>query len=116
MAKNYVDETDMEHKSEKEIKDTYEKGRTGYNDGDRPLTNNHEQQFPGDEIVEDLRELSRQDDDPAFTQGENVQQDPRYGDSISETADDKLRQREEDPEKMQNDRNYQNSGNGRNSE
>lgn len=116
MAKNYLDETELERKDENEIMDHYEKGRTGHRDGGSPLENNHEQQFPGDEIVEDLRELSRQDEDPAFTKGENIQQEPdrpRFGDSISKNADQKEKVPSSD---CQNERNYQNSNNGRNSD
>ncbi|MEH7011254.1 hypothetical protein V7087_10560 [Neobacillus niacini] len=123
MAKNYVDDKDMERKDKNEIKDSYEKGRTGYNDGASPSTNDHEQQFPGDEIVEDFRELSRQqgkkDGNPAFLNGENVQQETvkrRYGDSISETENKEFRKEEvESPSEWQNERNYQNSGQSRNS-
>jgi hypothetical protein len=97
MSKNYVDEKEMEslrRKDENELTDSYEKGRTGYNDGEDPQM---KQEFPGDEIVEDLRELSRQQGqrggDPAFLSGENVQQEndrQRYGDSISKTADEQF--------------------------
>jgi hypothetical protein len=101
MTKNYVDDKAMEslrRKDENEIKDSYEKERTGYNDGEDPSM---KQEFPGDEIVEDLRELSRQngqkDDDPAYLSGENVQQEndrERYGDSISRNADKEFRQKD----------------------
>jgi hypothetical protein len=91
MTKPYLDDKDMERKEGNKYSDTYEKGRTGYNDGEDPSMR---QEFPGDEIVEDLRELSRQngpkDDDPTFLSGENVQQETdrqRYGDSISKNAD-----------------------------
>jgi hypothetical protein len=100
MGKNYVDDTAMEslrRKDENETTDSYQKGRTGYNDGEDPSM---KQEFPGDEIVEDLREMSRQqgqkDDDPAFLSGENVQQEndrQRYGDSISKNADKEFQQR-----------------------
>lgn len=117
MAKNYVDDKDMERKDEKEIMDNYEKGRTGYNDGGSPMTNDHEQQFPGDEIVDDLRELSRQDGNPAYKNGENVQKEPdkpRYGDSISETADKEYRKEEvESPSEWQSEKNYQDNGQSR---
>ena len=104
MNKNYVDEKEMEslrRKDENEFTDSNEeKGRTGYNDGEDPSM---KQEFPGDGIVEDLRELSRQqgqrDDDPAFLSGENVKQEndrQRYGDSISKNADKEFQQRDED--------------------
>ncbi|NWQ41008.1 hypothetical protein MLOOGBEN_09905 [Bacillus sp. EB106-08-02-XG196] len=103
MVKNYVDNKDMERKDEDEIKDRYEKGRTGYNDGEDPSM---KQEFPGDEIVEDLRELSRQsgqkDDGPTYLSGENVQQENdrlRYGDSISKNGD---KQFQDPPSKSQN--------------
>jgi hypothetical protein len=93
MGKNYVDEKEIEslrRKNENEFINRNEKGRTGYNDGEDPQM---KQEFPGDEIVEDLRELSRQQGerggDPTFLSGENVQQEndrQRYGDSISKTA------------------------------
>jgi hypothetical protein len=105
MTKNYVDEKEMEslrRKDENEFSDSNEKGRTGYNDGEDPSM---KQEFPGDGIVEDLRELSRQngqrDDDPAFLSGENVQQEndrQRYGDSISENGD---KQFQDPPSKSQ---------------
>ncbi|WP_419955028.1 hypothetical protein ACN6MT_05435 [Neobacillus niacini] len=95
MAKNYVDDTAMgslRRKDDNVNRDIYEKGRTGYNDDEDPSMK--KQEFPGDEIVEDLRELSRQQGqrggDPAFISGENVQQEndrQRYGDSISKNAD-----------------------------
>lgn len=88
MGKNYVDEKEIESLRRK---DETEKGRTGYNDG---LDPQNEQEFPGEEIVEDLRELSRQqgprDEVPAYLSGENVEQEndrQRYGDSISKNAD-----------------------------
>jgi hypothetical protein len=94
MAKNYVDDKEMEslqRKDENEFTDSNKKGRTGYINGEDPSM---KQEFPGDEIVEDLREMSRQqgqkDDDPNFLSGENVQQEKdrlRYGDSISKNAD-----------------------------
>jgi hypothetical protein len=94
MNKHYVDDKDMELREENDRNKSYEineKGRTGYNDGEDPSM---KQEFPGDEIVEDLRELSRQngqkDDDPAFLSGENVQQEKdrqRYGDTISKNAE-----------------------------
>jgi hypothetical protein len=94
MTKNYVDDKEMEslrRKDENEYNDSNEKGRTGYNDGEDPSM---KQEFPGDGIVEDLRELSRQqghkDGDPEFLSGENVQQEndrQRYGDVISRNAD-----------------------------
>jgi hypothetical protein len=96
MTKNYVDDKEMEslrRKDENEYNDSNEKGRTGYNDGEDPSM---KQEFPGDGIVEDLRELSRQqgqkddDPDPAYLSGENVQQEndrQRYGDVISRNAD-----------------------------
>lgn len=112
MAKNYVDEKDMERKEENEFKDNYEKEKTGKNDGEDPSM---KQEFPGDEIVEDLRELSRQqgqkDNDPAFLSGENVQQETdrqRYGDSISRNADKEFRQKDSKSE-PQNKSKYQNS-------
>jgi hypothetical protein len=93
MGKNFVDEKEIEslrRKEENEFIDSNEKGRPGYNDGEDPSM---KQEFPGDEIVEDLRELSRQQGerggDPTFLSGENVQQEndrQRYGDSISKTA------------------------------
>jgi hypothetical protein len=102
MTKNYVDEKEMEHKEESKLKDSYENRRTGYNDGEDPSL---KQEFPGDGIVEDLRELSRQngqrDDDPAFLSGENVQQEndrQRYSDSISENGD---KQFQDPPSKSQ---------------
>jgi hypothetical protein len=97
MNKNYVEDTDMERKEKNESKDmnkSYEindKERTGYTNGEDPSM---KQEFPGDEIVEDLRELSRQngqkDGDAAFLSGENVQQEKdrqRYGDTISKNAE-----------------------------
>ena len=67
--------------------------------------------------MEDLRELSRQDGNPAFLNGENVQQEPgkpRYGDSISETADKEYRKEEvESPSEWKNEKNYQNNGQSR---
>src|SRR4051812_40461230 len=116
MGKNYVVDKDMERKDEKETNKSYEineKRRTGYNDDGSPSMNEKEQQLPGDEIVEDLREMSRQqgqkDGDPAFLNGENVQQEPdrpRYGDSISETADKEYRKEDEDSSsEWQNKRN-----------
>jgi hypothetical protein len=119
MGKNYVDDKDLERKDEKEIMENYEKRRTGYYDDGSPLTNDHEQQLPGDEIVDDLRELSRQDENPVTYNGENVQQEPgkpRYGDSISETADKEYRKEEvKSPSEWQTEKNYQNSGQSRNS-
>lgn len=114
MGKNYVDDKEMEslrRKDENEFSDSYEKGRTGYNDGEDPSM---KQEFPGDEIVEDIRELSRQrgqnDGDPAFLSGENVQQEKdrqRYGNSISKNADKQFQQRDEDSRsESQNKSNY----------
>jgi hypothetical protein len=110
MNKNYVDDKEMEslrRKDENEITDSYEKGRTGYNDGEDPSM---KQEFPGDEIVEDLRELSRQhgqkDDDPAFLSGENVQQEndrQRYGDSISKNGDKQFQDRPSKSQSKSND-------------
>jgi hypothetical protein len=109
MNKNYVDDKEMEslrRKDENEFTDSNEKGRTGYNDGEDPSMKDKEQQFPGDEIVDDLRELSRQqgqrNGDPAFLNGENVQQEndrKRYGDSISKNADKEF---QDPPSKSQN--------------
>ncbi|MEH7180652.1 hypothetical protein [Neobacillus vireti] len=103
MTKNYVDDKAMERRDENEMKDrnkSYEineKRRTGYIDGEDPSMR---QEFPGEEIVEDLRELSRQDehkeDDPTFLSGENVKHEKdrqRYGDSISKTADKEFQQK-----------------------
>lgn len=112
MGKNYVEDKDMERKDE--MKDNYEKEPTGYNDSEDPSMKDMEQQFPGDEIVEDLREMSRQqgqkeDGDPDFISGENVQQEqdkPRYGDRISETAEKKD---EDASSEWKNEKNYQNS-------
>jgi hypothetical protein len=94
MGKNYVDDKEVEslrRKDESELTDSYEKRRTGYNDGEEPSM---KQEFPGDGIVEDLRELSRQqgprDEVPTYLSGENVQQEndrQRYGDTISKNAD-----------------------------
>jgi hypothetical protein len=94
MGKNYVDDKEMEslrRKDETQFTDSNEKGRSGYNDGQDPQV---KQQFPGEEIVEDLRELSRQqgprDEVPSYLSGENVEQEndrQRYGDSISKNAD-----------------------------
>jgi hypothetical protein len=94
MGKNYVDDKEVEslrRKDESELTDSYEKRRTGYNDGQDPQM---KQEFPGEEIVEDLRELSRQqgprDEVPAYLSGENVEHEndrQRYGDSISKNAD-----------------------------
>ena len=94
MGKSYVDEKEMEslrRKDETQYTDSNEKGRSGYNDGQDPQA---KQEFPGEEIVEDLRELSRQqgprDEVPAYLSGENVEQEndrQRYGDSISKNAD-----------------------------
>jgi hypothetical protein len=94
MNKNYVDDKDLELREENDRNKSYEineKRRTGYNDGEDPSM---KQEFPGDGIVEDLRELSRKngqrDDDPAYLSGENVQQEndrQRYGDSISKNGD-----------------------------
>jgi hypothetical protein len=94
MGKNYVDDKEVEslrRKDETQFTDSYEKRRTGYNDGQDPQV---KQQFPGEEIVEDLRELSRQqgprDEVPSYLSGENVEQEndrQRYGDSISKNAD-----------------------------
>jgi hypothetical protein len=113
MTKNYVDDKEMEslrRKDENEFSDRNQKGRTGYNDGEDPSM---KQEFPGDGIVEDLRELSRQngqrDDDPSFKSGENVQQEndrQRYGDSISKNGD---KQFQDPPSKSQNKGNDQNS-------
>jgi hypothetical protein len=103
MGKNYVDDKELEslrRKDENEFIDNNEKGRTGYNDGKDPQV---KQEFPGDEIVEDLREMSRQqgqkDGDPAFLSGENVQQENdrlRYGDSISKNAAKEFQQGNKD--------------------
>lgn len=114
MGKNYVDEKEMEslrRKDENEFIDSNEKGRTGYNDGEDPQM---KQQFPGDEIVEDLREMSRQQGqkggDPAFLSGENVQQEnnrQRYGDSISKIADKEFQQgNEKSRSESENKSNY----------
>jgi hypothetical protein len=94
MGKNYVDDKEMEslrRKDETQFTDSNEKGRSGYNDGQDPQV---KQQFPGEEIVEDLRELSRQqgprDEIPSYLSGENVEQEndrQRYGDTISKNAD-----------------------------
>ncbi|MBY0145210.1 hypothetical protein [Neobacillus niacini] len=94
MGKNYVDEKEIEslrRKDETQYTDSNEKRRTGYNDGQDPQV---KQQFPGEEIVEDLRELSRQqgprDEVPAYLSGENVEQEndrQRYDDTISKNAD-----------------------------
>jgi hypothetical protein len=94
MGKNYVDDKEMEslrRKDETQFTDSNEKGRSGYNDGQDPQV---KQQFPGEEIVEDLRELSRQqgprDENPSYLSGENVEQEndrQRYGDTISKNAD-----------------------------
>jgi hypothetical protein len=103
MGKNYVDDKEMEslrRKDENEYNDSYQKGRTGYIDGEDPSM---KQELPGDEIVEDIRELSRQQGqkggDPTFLSGENVQQEndrQRYGDSISKNADKEFQQRDGD--------------------
>lgn len=100
MPKNYVDDTEtgsLRRKDDNVNRDIYEKGRTGCNDDKDPSMK--KQEFPGDEIVEDLRELSRQQGqrggDPAFISGENVQQEndrQRYGDSISKNADKEFQQ------------------------
>jgi hypothetical protein len=116
MGKNYVDDREMEslqRKDENESTGSNKKGRTGYNDGEDPQVT---QEFPGDGIVEDLRELSRQqgqrDEDPAFVSGENVQQEndrQRYGDSISKNADKEFQQRnEESSSESKNKSNNQN--------
>ncbi|WP_342433563.1 hypothetical protein [Neobacillus sp. FSL H8-0543] len=126
MAKNYVDNKDIEvfgRTGENELTERDKKGRTGYNDGENPSRNDKEQQLPGDEIVEDLRELSRQqgkkDGNHSYLNGENVQQDtdlPRYGDSISGTVDKEFRKEEvESPSERQNGRVYQVNGPRRNS-
>jgi hypothetical protein len=121
MNKNYVDDKETEslrRKDENEYSDSYEKRRTGYTDGEDPSMKDKEQQFPGDEIVEDLRDLSRQqgtnrDGDPTFLSGENVQQETdrqRYGDSISKNADKEFQQRDRDPSsESQNKSNNQGS-------
>jgi hypothetical protein len=94
MNKHYVDDKDMELREENDRNKSYEineKRRTGYNDGEDPSM---KQEFPGDEIVEDLRELSQQQGqkhgESAFRSGENVQKETdrqRYGDSISKNGD-----------------------------
>jgi hypothetical protein len=104
MNKNYVDDKEMEslrRKDENEFTDSNEKGRTGYNDGEDPSM---KQEFPGDEIVEDLRELSQQQgqSESAFRSGENVQKETdrqRYGDSISKNGDKPF---QDPPSKSQN--------------
>ena len=122
MAKNYVDDTAMDslrRKDENEnnaMNKSYginENRRTGYNNGEDPSM---KQEFPGNEIVEDLREMSRQqgqkDGDPAFLSGENIQQEndrERYGDSISKNADKEFQQRDgESTSESQNKGNNQN--------
>ncbi|MCM3693102.1 hypothetical protein [Neobacillus niacini] len=110
MNKNYVDDKDMERKEENEMNKSYdinEKRRTGYTDGEDPSM---KQEFPGDEIVEDLRELSQQNgqNNPAFLSGENVKQETdrqRYGDSISKNGD---KQFQDPPSESQNKSNDQN--------
>jgi hypothetical protein len=99
MGRNEVDEREIEslrRKDENEFINRNERERTGYRDGEDPQMR---QEFPGDEIVEDLRELSRQQGerggDPTFLSGENVQQEndrQRYGDSISKIADKEFQQ------------------------
>lgn len=112
MGKNYVDEKEMEslrRKDENEFTDRNEKGRTGYNDGEDPQM---KQEFPGDGIVEDLRELSRQqgkrDGDPEFLSGENVEQEKdrqRYGDTISKNADKEFQNSSSESKNKSNDQN-----------
>ena len=125
MAKNYADNKDIEvfeRPGENDLTESDERGRTGYNDGENPSRNDKEQQLPGDEIVEDLRELSRQQgqkDGNPYLHGENVQKEtdmPRYGDSISETEDKEFRKEEvESPSERQKGRVYQVNENSRNS-
>ncbi|WHY00526.1 hypothetical protein [Neobacillus sp. DY30] len=94
MAKNYVGNTAMDSLRRKDENKSYginEKRLTGYNDGEDPSIM---QELPGEEIVEDIRELSRQQGqrggDPTSLRGENVQPEndrQRYGDSISKNAE-----------------------------
>jgi hypothetical protein len=103
VGKNYVDDKETEslrRKDENEFTDSFEKEPTGYTNDQDPQV---KQELPGDEIVEDIRELSRQqgqrDGDPTFLSGENVQQEndrQRYGDSISKNADKEFQQRDRD--------------------
>lgn len=118
MTKNYVDDKDMERKDETKLKDIYEKDRTGYIDGENPSMKDKEQHLPGDEIVEDLRELSRQQgqkggNPPDFVSGENFQQEtdrPRYGGSTSIDEDKEFQKKDKDSSsEWQNEKNYQNS-------
>jgi hypothetical protein len=104
MNKHYVDDKDMELREENDRNKSYEineKRRTGYNDGEDPSM---KQEFPGDEIVEDLRELSQQQgqSESAFRSGENVQKETdrqRYGDSISKNGEQPF---QDPPSKSQN--------------
>lgn len=80
---------------------------------------------PGERIVKDFRELSRQqgqnEANPSFLNGENVQQQeegpPRYGDSISKNADKKFRDKEDESSSdWPNGRNYERDGNQQSSQ
>jgi hypothetical protein len=125
MSKNFVDNKDIEVFGRAgEISD--ERRRNGYNDEQIPPMEQippNEQEFPGDEIVEDLRELSRQqgqkDEGNVYQiNGENVEQQldrSRHSDRTSETDDKEYRKEEvESPSEWQNDKNYQNSEHDRN--
>ncbi|MEH7248522.1 hypothetical protein V7114_17240 [Neobacillus niacini] len=116
MGKNFVDNKDVEVFGRAgEISE--ERRRNGYNDEQIPPMEQvppTEQQFPGDEIVDDLRELSRQQGQREGNVYQiNDEQQPnrsRDGDTISETDDKEFRKEEvESPSDWQNERNYQNS-------
>lgn len=121
MAKNFVDNKDIEvfgRAGENEFPESDERGRKDYYDGDNPPMNEEEQQLPGDEIVEDLREMSRQqglhDEDPSHINGENVLQredQSRDRDSMSETDEKEYRKEEvENPSESRNGHVYQVNG------
>ena len=118
MAKNNVEDKEMERREENDRNKSYDINEKRQTDGEDPSM---KQQFPGDEIVDDLRELSRdqgqKDGNPVFLNGENVQAEtdhPRYGDSISETADEEHRKEDEDSSsEWHNKKSYQSSGKSR---
>ncbi|SDN03273.1 hypothetical protein [Bacillus sp. OK048] len=121
MAKNFVDNKDIEvfgRAGENKVTESDERGRMGYYDSDNPPMNEEEKQLPGDDIVEDLRELSRQqgqhDEDPSHVNGENVLQREdrlRDRDSMSETDDKEFRKEEvESPSETPNGHVYQVNG------
>lgn len=101
MGKNYVDQKDMEEVGRKG-EQCNEKGSYEQEVEKRmPMNGDREQPDSGDQIVKEFRELSRQQDrDPAYSNGENVQDEediPRYGNAKNEEFRGKKEDATDDP-------------------